>query len=730
MNFGNNNNHVNHPNQNPDKIYILNDGLYYILEKDTIRDYIKIICQKMKVEHLNVDKVVDNVYPKLKSVNKLSEIEDLVVSVTSDMCTDHYDYPCIAVWILINNLHETTENDYLAVVKQLRENVNKKGKRAPIVSKRFEKFVQKHIKEINAELKYERDFEISIFGFRTLEKSYLKRLINKKIIERPQHMFMRVAIALHMHTNRIDRVFETYHLLSNGYFTHATPTLFNAGTKRQQLSSCFLLGIGDDMAAIGECWKDCAIISKFAGGLGINVSNIRVDGSYINSTQGHASGMRLLMVFNQIARYADQGGKRAGSIAVYLEPWHGDIFFFLDLRKNTGAETERARDLFLALMVNDIFMKRVEENGMWSLMCPTECPDLLNKYGDEFTQIYEKYESEGKFLKQIPAQDLWFKILESQIETGVPYILYKDAINRKSNQINIGVINGSNLCSEIVEYSSEDEYAVCNLSSICLPKYIKIIDGKPTFDYKKLYEVTRVVCRNLNNVIDINYYPVSKTKVGNLKHRPIGIGVQGLADVFALFKTPFDSDIARKLNREIFETIYYGALTESNELAKEYGSYETYEGSPISQGKFQFDLWSISESKLSGMWDWSLLRDKIKQYGVRNSLVTTCMPTASTAQIMNNNEAIEPYTENIYSRSTLSGEFYVINRHLMRDLMELSLWNEDMADFIKYFKGSIANIPNIPDHIKQIYRTVWEIPQASLIEMSADRGPFVDQTKV
>ena len=1083
-------------------IYIVNNGSTRVLKHDAIKKYITTICQKMHVEHLDTEKITNNVYPKLKTRNTIEEVEDQIVMCASEMVTDHYDYPCIATWILINNLHNNTYDDYLKVVNQLKNNINKKGKLAPIVSDGFVEFVEQHYEKINEKFHYERDYDISVFGYRTLEKAYLKKLINTKIIERPQHLFMRVAIALHYRTNRLDRIFETYELFSQGYFTHATPTLFNAGTTREQLSSCFLLGIDDDMEAIGECWKDCAIISKYSGGIGINVSNIRVDGAYINSTQGQASGLRLLTVFNQIARYADQGGKRAGSIAIYIEPWHADFFFFLDLKKNTGAETERARDLFLALMVNDIFMKRVEEDGIWSLLCPQECPDILNKYGEEFTRIYEEYEANGKFIKQVKARDMWFRIMESQIESGVPYIVFKDAANYKSNQINIGVINGSNLCvsgdtsiltskgyinikthvdkkvkvwngeefsevtikktgtdqklvkidfsngsslkctpyhkffitnaaktqkitkvqadeltigdklmratypiiksglddfkypythglfcadgtytkfgddakqcsfnpttgskyckrhidhlqdvdknlitdktkcqalsyadhpridlygekqelylyldiagcgnldykndklsvrlyhdiadkfevpinynidiklrwleglldgdgsvcvngsnkslqissiekeflnnvkymlqtmgcdpkvtvasnrttsllpdgkggmklydrkilyrllintddtynlvelglnahrlnlngstksqqgvsrfivvnkitklqekedtycftepkehrgifngiissncSEILQVSTADEYATCNLASICLPKFINHVDNKPEYDYKKLYHIAGVLTRNLNNIIDINFYPVDKAKVSNLRHRPIGIGVQGLADVFAMFKTSFDSELARDLNKKIFETIYFGALSESVIIAKETGHYQTFRGSPLSQGKFQFDLWGLDRANLSGMWDWDGLMSEILIHGVANSLVTACMPTASTSQIMSNNECTEPYTENIYTRTTLAGDYYIINKHLMKDLMELGLWNSDMVDLIKYYEGSIANIPHIPDHIKLNYRTVWEIKQKSIIEMAADRGPFVDQTQ-
>lgn len=1085
-----------------DNIYITSGGEMRILERAAIKKYISTICDKIGANELDVDKITNNVYPKLKTVNTIDEVEEQIVACASEMVVDHYDYPKIATWILITNLHKSTETDYVRVVEQLQSNINKKGVSSPIVTKEFADYVKKHQAEINAAICYEHDFDLSVFGFRTLEKAYLKKFITGQIIERPQHMFMRVAIAIHYRKNALDKIIETYDLLSRGFFTHATPTLFNAGTQREQLSSCFLLGVDDDMGAIGDCWKDCAVISKYAGGIAVHATRIRVSGAYIHSTQGTASGLRLLTVFNQIARYADQGGKRAGSIAVYIEPWHGDIFFFLDLKKNTGAETERARDLFLGLMINDIFMHRVESDGMWSLMCPSECPDLLDKFGDEFTAVYERYESEGRYLKQFKARDLWFRIMESQIETGVPYIIYKDAANSKSNQKNIGVINGSNLCvagdtkiltssgyfsikslvdrkvevwngeefsevtikktgenqklmqisfsngsvlkctpyhkfylvdgarnqkmvkidaselkigdklikvsypvieegrndfkypythglfcadgtynrskeeprqcsfapsdgsiycnrhinqrqfvdkkliknkdlcqalvnldkpmlslyvekqellgyldvfscgdfdltnnklnttlyydiaekytvpinynidiklrwleglldgdgticvngsnislqissisksflnkvkymlqtigcdakvtlsqragktlmpdgkggnklydrqniyrllinscdtydlvklglnphridiqkmdkpqrsasqfikitaikklkekentycftepkrgmgifngiitgncAEILEVSSSDSYSVCNLASICLPKYVEFTNGKPTFNYHMLYKVSRIVTRNLDNIIDINYYPVEKTRPSNMNNRPIGIGVQGLADVFAMFKTPFDSEIARDLNRKIFETIYFGALSESMQLAKECGHYATFEGSPMSKGLFQFDLWNFDYSKLSGMWNWEALRADIMKFGVRNSLVTACMPTASTSQIMNNNECFEPYTENIYTRTTLAGDFYVINKYLMQDLKELGLWDSNMLDLIKYFEGSIARIDGIPEHIKAIYRTVWEIPQKSLVEMDADRGPFVDQTQ-
>ncbi|AEX61772.1 ribonucleoside-diphosphate reductase large subunit [Megavirus courdo7] len=718
----------NNTNNNDENLKIIIDGNTMPLYRGIIKQYIESISQKMEINDIDIDAIVNNVYPKLKDINTLDDIQNQIIASSSEMMIDHYNYPKIATWILINNLHEHTHDDYFHVVSELHNNINKNGIHAPIVSDGFYKFVKKNRDEINKHINYQLDYGFSIFGFRTLEQSYLKK-VKGIIIERPQHLFMRVAIAIHYRNNDLNRIFETYEMLSQGYFTHATPTLFNAGTTHEQLSSCFLLGIKDDMGAIGDCWKDCAMISKYAGGIGVNVSNIRADGSYINSTQGTASGLRVLTVFNNISRYANQGGKRAGSFAIYIEPWHADIYFFLDLKKNTGAETERARDLFLGLMINDIFIERVREDGVWSLMCPSECPNIVGKYGTEFNEAYLSYEKSGKYMKQISARDLWFKIMETQIETGVPYIVFKDAVNYKSNQINIGVINGSNLCSEIVEYSSADEYATCNLSSICLPRFIIHKNGVPEFDYDMLRKVSGIMTRNLNNVIDINFYPVDKTRVSNIKHRPIGVGVQGVADVFAIFKTPFDSKLARDLNRKIFETIYFGCLEESMKLSKEFGAYETFIGSPLSKGKFQFDLWNLSSDKLSGMWDWDSLMIDIQKYGVRNSLTTTCMPTASTSQIMGYNECIEPFTENIYSRSTLAGDYYVINKYLVQDLIDLGLWNSDMIDLIKYYRGSISKIPTIPQHIKDIYRTVWEIPQKSIIEMAAERAPFIDQTQ-
>lgn len=710
---------------NQTDIYFSIDDNIELLDKSTIFEYIDLICNKINLMHLDIHKLVDNIYPKLKQINTIDNINEQIVMCASEMVTDHYDYPSIATYILVNALHESTHDDYWNTVQEMYANINRKGDTAPLISESFYKYVEENKDWINEAMmkNYILDFKISLFGFRTFEKAYLKRLSNGKIVERPQQLYMRVAIAIHYRKNDRKRIEETYKLLSEGYYINATPTLFNAGTSHEQLSSCFLLGCEDSMESIGDTWRDTAVISKYAGGIGFCATNIRASGSYINSTQGTASGLSVLNVFNNIGRYANQGGKRNGSIAVYVEPWHGDILYFLDLKKNTGAETERARDLFLALTVNSIFMRRVKEDAVWSLFCPNECPDLLNKYGTEFDNVYEKYETEKKYVRQMSARDLWFKIMESQIETGVPYILYKDHVNEKSNQKNIGTINGSNLCIEIVEYHDANEYAVCNLSSICLPKFV--VNGE--FDYDNLYEVARTVTRNLDNIIDINFYPVIKAKVSNDANRPIGIGTQGLADVFAMLKIPFESKIAREMNKRIYETIYFGCMTESCLLAEENGYYANYIGSPLEKGQFQFDMWGIDRSTL--LWDWNMLMEKIQKYGVRNSLVCSGQPTATSAQLCNNNESFEPYTSNIYTRSTIAGDYYIINKFLMKDLMDTNLWDSNMVDLIKYYEGSIANISNIPDNIKEIYKTVWEIDQKSLIEMSADRGAFIDQSQ-
>ena len=572
--------------------------------------------------------------------------------------------------------------------------------------------------------RYDRDFSYDYFGFKTLEKSYLLKL-DGKVVERPQHMLMRVAVGIHM--DDIDSVLETYNLLSEKWFTHATPTLFNAGTPKPQLSSCFLLTMKEDsIDGIYDTLKQCAKISQSAGGIGLSIHNVRATGSYIKGTNGVSNGIiPMLRNFDMTARYVDQGGgKRKGSFAIYLEPWHSDIFEFLQLKKNHGKEELRARDLFYAMWIPDLFMKRVESNEDWSLFSPDEAKDLHETYGEEFEKLYEKFEKEGKARKTVKAQDLWFEILEAQIETGNPYILYKDAANKKSNQKNLGTIKSSNLCTEIIEYTSPDEVAVCNLASIALNKFVK---DDLTYDHQKLYEITKVITKNLNKVIDVNYYPVEEARNSNLRHRPIGIGVQGMADTFILMRHAFDSPEAKKLNSEIFETIYYASMEASMEIAKKEGPYKTYEGSPVSKGIFQFDMWGVAPS--SKRWDWTKLKREVKKHGVRNSLLLAPMPTASTSQILGNNECFEPYTSNIYTRRVLSGEFIVVNKHLLKDLIKLKLWDENMKDRLMAANGSIQEIKEIPDDIKLLYRTVWEVSQKSIIDMAADRGAYICQSQ-
>lgn len=593
----------------------------------------------------------------------------------------------------------------------------------PLISDFHHKIIMENADRLNSTIIYDRDFNYNYFGFKTLERSYLLK-INGKIAERPQHMLMRVAVGIH--GEDIDAAIETYNYLSEKYFTHASPTLFAAATRRPQLSSCFLLTMASDsIDGIFDTVTQCAKISKCAGGIGVNVHCIRAKGTKIAGTNGISNGLvPMLRVFNNVARYVDQGGnKRPGAFAIYLEPWHADIFEFLDLKKNTGKEEHRARDLFYALWIPDLFMKRVEANGDWSLMCPHQCPGLFDTWGEEFEALYEKYEKEGRAKRTVKAQSLWFAIIESQVETGTPYMLYKDACNRKSNQQNLGTIHCSNLCTEIVEYSSKDEIAVCNLASIALNKFV---NDDRTYDFKKLKEVTKIVTRNLNKIIDVNHYPLPEAKVSNMRHRPIGIGVQGLADAFILLRYPYESDEARLLNQQIFETIYYGALESSCEIAEKEGPYETYEGSPVSKGILQYDMW---DKKPTDLWDWSVLKEKIKNHGIRNSLLVAPMPTASTAQILGNNESFEPYTSNIYNRRVLSGEFQVVNHHLLKDLTELDLWDENMKHEIIANRGSIQNIERIPKEIRDLYKTVWEISVRTSIQMAADRGAFIDQSQ-
>jgi ribonucleoside-diphosphate reductase alpha chain len=596
---------------------------------------------------------------------------------------------------------------------------------SPLLSEEVHKVIQENAEFLNSHIIYNRDFNYDYFGFKTLERSYLLR-INGKIVERPQHMLMRVSVGIHM--NDLDSVIETYDLMSKKFFTHATPTLFNAGTPKPQMSSCFLLAMQDDsIDGIYDTLKQTAKISQSAGGIGLSIHNVRATGSYIRGTNGTSNGIvPMLRVFNDTARYVDQGGgKRKGSFAIYIETWHADIFDFLDLKKNTGKEEMRARDLFFAMWTSDLFMKRVQEDTTWTLMCPNECPGLYDVYGDEFEALYTSYETQGKGRKTIKARELWEKILESQIETGTPYMLYKDAANRKSNQKNLGTIRSSNLCTEIMEYTSKDEIAVCNLASISLPMFVE----NGSFNHQLLFDVTKRVTRNLNKVIDRNYYPVQEAENSNLRHRPVGLGVQGLADAFIMLRMPFTSDEAKKLNQEIFETLYFAAVTASMEMAKEEGPYSTFKGSPISQGEFQHNLWGMKDEELSGRWDWASLRKEVVEHGVRNSLLVAPMPTASTSQILGNNEAFEPYTSNLYTRRVLSGEFIVVNKHLLHDLVERGLWNETLKQQIMRENGSVQNIDVIPQDLKELYKTVWEMSMKDIIDMSRHRGYFIDQSQ-
>ncbi|KAB2814020.1 ribonucleoside-diphosphate reductase subunit alpha [Phaeocystidibacter luteus] len=655
-----------------------------------------------------------------------SELDSLAAEIAASMTIKHPDYAQLAARIAVSNLHKNTTKSFSETMKDLHDYVNPKtGKKAPLIAEDVHEIIQENAEFLDSALIYDRDFSYDYFGFKTLERSYLLRL-NGQIAERPQHMLMRVSIGIHK--DDLEAAVETYELMSKKFFTHATPTLFNAGTPKPQMSSCFLLQMKDDsIDGIYDTLKQCAKISQSAGGIGLSAHNIRATGSYIRGTNGTSNGLvPMLRVFNDTARYVDQGGgKRKGSFAVYLEPWHADIFDFLDLKKNHGKEELRARDLFYALWINDLFMKRVEEDAEWTLMDPNECPDLYDTYGEKFEELYTSYEAQGKGRKTIKARELWQKVMESQIETGTPYMLYKDAANEKSNQKNLGTIRSSNLCTEIIEYTAPDEVAVCNLASIALPMFIE--DGE--FNHQLLYDVTYKITKNLNKIIDRNYYPIPEARNSNMRHRPIGIGIQGLADAFIMLRYPFTSDEAKQLNKEIFETIYFASLKSSMDIAKEDGAYETWEGSPISKGEFQFNMWGISEDNLSGRWDWKDLRKNVMETGVRNSLLLAPMPTASTSQILGNNECFEPYTSNIYTRRVLSGEFIVVNKHLLLDLVKLGLWNEDIKNEIMRANGSIQHIDAIPENIKELYKTVWELSMRDIIDMAADRGAFIDQSQ-
>jgi ribonucleoside-diphosphate reductase alpha chain len=655
-----------------------------------------------------------------------SELDNLAAEIAATMTTTHPDYALLAARISVSNLHKNTKKSFSETMKDLYEYVNPRtGKKAPLLSDEVYKIIQKNADQLDSSIIYNRDFGYDYFGFKTLERSYLLKL-NGQIVERPQHMLMRVSLGIHLED--IDAAMETYELMSKKFFTHATPTLFNSGTPKPQMSSCFLLAMKDDsIDGIYDTLKQTAKISQSAGGIGLSIHNIRATGSYISGTNGTSNGIvPMLRVFNDTARYVDQGGgKRKGSFAIYVEPWHADIFDFLELKKNHGKEEMRARDLFYAMWIPDLFMKRVEENGEWTLMCPNECPGLFDTHGEEFEKKYLGYEKAKKGRRTIKARELWEKILESQIETGTPYMLYKDAANRKSNQKNLGTIRSSNLCTEIMEYTSPDEVAVCNLASIALPMFIK--DG--AFDHQKLYDVTIRVTKNLNRVIDRNYYPVKEAENSNFRHRPVGLGVQGLADTFIKLRMPFTSDAAKKLNQEIFETLYFAAVTASVEEAKNDGAYESFKGSPMSKGEFQHNMWGVKDEELSGRWDWASLRKDVKKHGVRNSLLVAPMPTASTSQILGNNECFEPYTSNIYTRRVLSGEFIVVNKHLLEDLVEQGLWNEDMKQELMRANGSIQNIEGIPEDIKELYKTVWELSMKDIIDMARHRGYFIDQSQ-
>ena len=666
-------------------------------------------------------KVIDGLYDGVST----QELDELAAETAATLTTKHPDFATLAARIAVSNLHKTTSKSFSSTMKRLYTYVNPKtGENASLLSKEVYGIINKNAALLDSSIIYDRDFSYDYFGFKTLEKSYLLKL-DGKVVERPQHMLMRVAVGIHM--DDIDSVLETYNLLSEKWFTHATPTLFNAGTPKPQLSSCFLLTMKEDsIDGIYDTLKQCAKISQSAGGIGLSIHNVRATGSYIKGTNGVSNGIiPMLRNFDMTARYVDQGGgKRKGSFAIYIEPWHSDIFEFLQLKKNHGKEELRARDLFYAMWIPDLFMKRVESNEDWSLFSPDEAKNLHETYGEEFEKLYEKFEKEGKARKTVKAQDLWFEILEAQIETGNPYILYKDAANKKSNQKNLGTIKSSNLCTEIIEYTSPDEVAVCNLASIALNKFVK---DDLTYDHQKLYEITKVITRNLNKVIDVNYYPVEEAKNSNLRHRPIGIGVQGLADTFILMRQSFDSPEAKQLNAEIFETIYFAAMESSMEIAQKEGPYKSYEGSPVSKGIFQFDMWGVVPS--SKRWDWTKLKREVKKHGVRNSLLLAPMPTASTSQILGNNECFEPYTSNIYTRRVLSGEFIVVNKHLLKDLIKLNLWNENMKDRLMESNGSIQGFEEIPEDIKQLYRTVWEVSQKSIIDMAADRGAYICQSQ-
>jgi ribonucleoside-diphosphate reductase alpha chain len=665
-------------------------------------------------------KVIEGIYDGVST----TDLDNLAAEVAAAKTIDHPDYALLASRIAVSNLHKETKKSFSEVIEDMHAYIDPKtGQKAALVADDVHKIIMDNKELLDSSIIYDRDFRYDYFGFKTLTRSYLMKL-DGIIAERPQQMLMRVAVGIHKAD--VAAAIKTYNLMSEGWFTHATPTLFNSGTPKPQMSSCFLLTMKEDsIEGIYDTLKSCAQISQSAGGIGLAIHNIRATGSYIKGTNGTSNGIvPMLRVFNDTARYVDQGGgKRKGSFAIYMEPWHADVFDFLDLKKNHGKEESRARDLFFALWIPDLFMQRVKDNAEWTLMCPHECPGLSDTHSAEFEKLYLSYEAAGKGRKTIKAQDLWFKILESQIETGTPYMLYKDAANAKSNQQNLGTIKSSNLCTEIMEYTAPDEVAVCNLASLALPKYVTE-DGK--FDHDKLFEVTYQATLNLNKIIDENFYPIEEARNSNLRHRPIGLGVQGLADAYIMLGYPFESDEARTLNREIFETMYYASMTASKDLSKVDGPYESFKGSPVSKGIFQFDMWGVTPTS---RWEWDVLKEEVQKYGVRNSLLLAPMPTASTAQILGNNECFEPYTSNIYTRRVLSGEFIIVNKHLLKDLVREGLWNKDMRQMIMQANGSIQNINEIPQRLKDLYKTAWEISQKAIIDQAADRGAYICQSQ-
>ncbi|XP_008218010.1 ribonucleoside-diphosphate reductase large subunit isoform X1 [Nasonia vitripennis] len=708
------------------KMHVLKrNGFKQEVNFDKITQRIRKLCHGLNMDYIDplaiTQCVINGLYPGVKTV----ELDNLAAEIAATMTTKHPDYAILAARIVISSLHKENRKTFSEVMDDLYKVIDPITKEhKPMISEEYNNIIQKHKDRLNSAIDYDRDFVFNYFGFKTLEKSYLFR-INGQVVERPQDMLMRVAVALHKED--LEKVIETYNYTSERYFTHASPTLFFACTIHQQMSSCFILTmIEDSIEGIFETLKRCAIISKSAGGIGISVHNIRAKGTAIASNNGFANGLvPMIRVFNNTVRFIDQGGnKRPGAFALYLEPWHADIFEFLDLKKNIGKEEYRARELFYALWIPDLFMQRVLDNEKWSLMCPHECPGLPDVWGDEFNKLYIKYEEEKRYKRQIVARDLWTAILKAQVETGTPYMLYKDHCNRKSNQQNLGTIKSSNLCTEIIQYSSPNEVAVCNLASIAVNMFVDV--ETQYYNFLKLKEVVKTVAKNLDKIIDLNHYPLIEAEKSNLMHRPVGIGVQGLADAFLLMRYPFESKEAQQLNIQIFETLYFGALEASCELAKENGPYSSYNGSPVSKGILQYDMWNVTPTNL---WDWAALKLKIAKYGVRNSLLLAPMPTASTAQILGNNESVEPYTSNIYTRRVLSGEFIIVNPHLLNDLTKRNLWDDEMKNEIIANNGSIQNVGHITQDLKELYKTVWEIPQKIILKMAADRGAFIDQSQ-